>query len=302
MFRHTALRLRPFWFSMSLLTLAFLLLPSAARAQLNPQYGTTAACSAMTVGTPAYGPDGGGLNSFVPFPSTSAWNINISAAATDPNNTALTGVWSTAGGYQLIPLFGAYPSDGGIPYIVVNSAATPSVPVDVIDSADQSDVVVAPLPGSDAVPIESDESDCAGWPDDHLSNAHMLVLDTAQCWLYETYNTNRCNGLYDASSEAIWDMTDSESRPWGWTSADAGGLPVFAGLARYDEANSGVINHALAFTMNPTAGDSNGGYFVLPASASNSTNTTADLLPMELGCVCTPASTSPATLPPIRPS
>ena len=108
----------------------------------------------------------------------------------------------------------------------------------------------------------------------------MLVLDAAQCWLYETYNTNRCNGLYDASSEAIWDMTGSESRPWGWISADAGGLPVFAGLVRYDEANSGVINHALAFTMNPTAGDASGGYFVLPASASSSTNTTADLLPM----------------------
>src|SRR5208337_4260052 len=51
-------------------------------------------------------------------------------------------------------------------------------------------------------------------------------------------------------------------------------------LVRYDEANSGVINHALAFTMSPTAGDSNGGYFVLPASYSNSSNTTANLLPM----------------------
>jgi LysM repeat protein len=282
MSRLVAFRVRPLQFSLTHLALALacLLLPIAARAQLNPQYGSLSACSNMTVGTPAYGPNGGGLNSFVPFPSTNAWNTNISTASIDPNSTALTGVWATAGNYPLTPLFGELPSDGGIPYIVVNSAATPSVPINVIDSWNQSDVVIAPIPGSDAVPIEGDGSDCAGWPDDHITNAHALVLDAAQCWLYETYNTNRCNGFYNASSEAIWDMTESESRPWGWTSADAGGLPVFAGLVRYDEANSGVINHAIAFTMNPTAGDASGGYFVLPASAANSSNTTVNLLPM----------------------
>ncbi len=276
MSRLVALRACTLQFSLSLLTLACVLLPMAAWAQ----DGSLTACANMTVGTPAYGPDGGGLNGFVPFPSTNAWNTNIYSAATDSNSSNYAGVWSSAGGYSLTPSFGEYPSDGGIPYIVVDSTATPSVPINVIDSVDQSDVVVAPLPGSDAVPIEGDESDCAGWPDDLISNAHMLVLDRAQCWLYETYNTNRCNGLYDASSETIWDMSQSESRPYDWISADAGGLPVFAGLVRYDEANSGVINHALAFTMNPTAGDSNGGYFVQPATNSESTNTTANLLPM----------------------
>jgi hypothetical protein len=38
-------------------------------------------------------------------------------------------------------------------------------------------------------------------------------------------------------------------RPAGWTSADAAGLPILAGLVRYDEVESGEITHALRFTV-----------------------------------------------------
>src|SRR5262249_54544613 len=41
-------------------------------------------------------------------------------------------------------------------------------------------------------------------------------------------------------------------RPAGWTSADAAGLPIFPGLARYDEVTAGVIPHALRFTVSKT--------------------------------------------------
>jgi hypothetical protein len=41
-------------------------------------------------------------------------------------------------------------------------------------------------------------------------------------------------------------------RPSGWTSADAAGLPILAGLARFDEINSGEITHALRFTASHT--------------------------------------------------
>ena len=37
--------------------------------------------------------------------------------------------------------------------------------------------------------------------------------------------------------------------PEGWTSADAAGLPILPGLARRDEADSGVIRHALRITV-----------------------------------------------------
>ena len=38
-------------------------------------------------------------------------------------------------------------------------------------------------------------------------------------------------------------------RPRGWTSADAAGLPILPGLARYDEVKRGRIKHALRITV-----------------------------------------------------
>lgn len=266
------------------LATCFVLFLSAAyvSAQQNPQYGSLEACHNMQVGSPTYGLHGGNLNGFLPFEKTNMWNTRIDKAPIDPNSGTLAAVWAAAGGYKLHPTFGASPADGGIPYIVVDSRQTPLAPINVIDYATESDVVVAPYPGGDTVPIEGDAADCAGWPDTYISDAHTLVLDRNTCWLYETFNTNRCNGSFNASSETIFDMTKNQfvSRPWGWTSADAAGLSIFAGLVRYDEAASGVINHALRFTMEHTEGDSNGGYFVLPASHAASSNTTANLLPM----------------------
>ena len=211
-------------------------------------------CTGMALG------DGASLNGFVPFPSTNVWNTNIASAPVDPNSNAITSVPGFAG----LSLHHDFWSDYGMPYVVVDSTTTPSVPINVIDYASESDVVVAPYPAT--APIEGYPADCSGWPDTYTGDAHVLVLDRANCFLYETFNTHRCNGLYNASSETIWDMTNYETRPWGWTSADAAGLPVFPGLVRYDEIASGAIKHALRFTMAQTRDDANGGYFVYPAS------------------------------------
>ena len=103
---------------------------------------------------------------------------------------------STVGAATKIhPNFGQSPADGGIPYIVVDSTQTPAVPLNIIAYGGNSDVVVAPYPAGDAVPIEGDETDCSGWPDTYLGDAHSLVFDRATCWIYETYNTNRCTGF-----------------------------------------------------------------------------------------------------------
>jgi hypothetical protein len=218
----------------------------------------TGSCKVMSLGANA------SLNSFVPFPASNIWNTNISAAPLDPNNTLIT----TAAGFAGLHLHHNFSSvtggNVGIPYIVVDSSTTAMVPINVIDYADQSDVTAAPYP-LDA-PIEDNPADCSGWPDKYEGDAHVLVLDRATCTLYETYNTHRCNGAWNASSETIWDMDNYEQRPWSWTSADAAGLPIFPGLIRYDEIQAGAINHAIRFTMQQTKNDSNNGYFVYPAS------------------------------------
>jgi hypothetical protein len=208
----------------------------------------------MSLGTNA------NLNGYVPFPTTNVWNTNIAAAPVDPNSAAIT----SASGFAGLHLHHDFWSTDGMPYMVVDSTATPSVPINVIDYASESDVVVGPYPSN--APIEGAPDDCSGWPDTYVGDSHMLVLDRATCFLYETYNTHRCKGAYSAASETIWDMNNYETRPWGWTSADAAGLPIFPGLVRYDEIASGAINHAIRFTMAQTKNDANNGNFVYPAS------------------------------------
>jgi len=220
----------------------------------------------MSVGTSVAGT--ADMNGFVPFQNAttglvSQWNTNIANAAVDPNNAAI----QTTAGYSGLSThvnFGSSPGDGGIPFMIVDSSSTPKVPIYVYDYASNSDNVVAPYPNN--VPIEGAAADCSGWPDTYQSDSHTNVLDRYTCWDYETYNTNRCNGLYDASEEAIWDMTNGNYRPWGWTSTDAAGLSVMAGLVKYDEAASGTIKHAIRMTMQQTKNDANEGYFVEPAS------------------------------------
>ena len=215
-------------------------------------------CSGMSTG------NGASLNGFVPFPSLAAWNTDISSAPLDPNNSAITSAAGFAGLHLHHDFSSTSGGNYGIPYVVVDSSQTPLVPISVVDYASESDVAMAPFPIT--APIEGSPADCDGWPDTYVGDSHVLVLDRSTCFLYETFNTHRCNGQWSASSETIWDMQSFEQRPWGWTSADAAGLAIFPGLVRYDEVASGAINHAIRFTMQQTKNDANGGYFVEPAS------------------------------------
>jgi hypothetical protein len=133
--------------------------------------------------------------------------------------------------------FGSGLWDGGpigIPITVVDSS-TPLSSVD-FEYDDESDAGPYPIPKG--VPIE-------GGPDAD-GDRHALIVDSETCTLYELF------ALYpswSAGSGAIWDLESNDLRPRGWTSADAAGLPILPGLARYDEVASGSIDHALRFTV-----------------------------------------------------
>lgn len=252
--------------------------PQAANAELNLTIDappTQAACSVISTG------DNASLNGFVPFPASSAWNTDISSAPLDPSSTAITTSAEFAGMHLHHDFSSVAGGNYGIPYTVVDSSSTPLVSINVIDYATESDVALAPYPAT--APIEGAPTDCSGWPDTYNGDAHVLVLDRNTCVLYETFNTHRCSGAWSASSETIWDMKTAEQRPWGWTSADAAGLAIFPGLVRYDEVATGVIHHAIRFTMPHTLSDANGGYFVSPAShAAGNNSSTYNVMGMRI--------------------
>ena len=77
---------------------------------------------------------------------------------------------------------------------------------------------------------------------------HVIVLDRSTCTDYELYAAHPHTGYWTAGSGAIFDLGSDRLRPAGWTSADAAGLPILPGLARYSEVAAGAIDHALRFT------------------------------------------------------
>src|SRR5436305_10026091 len=72
-------------------------------------------------------------------------------------------------------------------------------------------------------------------------------------------------------------MRSNRLRHEGFTSADAAGLSIVAGLARYDEVRAGAIRHALRFTVEETQRG-----YIHPATHFASGRTDPNLPPMGL--------------------
>jgi hypothetical protein len=125
----------------------------------------------------------------------------------------------------------------GIPYNVVGST-TPRYTVSFY-YADESDAGPYPIPNNPLIEGGSDR--------------HLLAWDTNACYLYEIFDASVSGTMWSGGSGAIWDLRSNALRPDGWTSADAAGLPILPGLARYDEVAAGLIAHALRFTTPYTA-------------------------------------------------
>ena len=190
-------------------------------------------CASMALG------QGVSLNGFIPFPADSAWNQDVRNAPVDPNSGAIINFIGS--NTPLHPDFGAGQFGGqsiGIPYMVVSGS--PLVKIHFTAYGDESDPGPMPVPKN--APIE-------GYPKPS-GDRHVLVLDRDNCWLYELFGAHVLkSGNWNAASAAVWDLLNDEQRPYTWTSADAAGLPIFSGLARYDEVAAGAIAHALRFTL-----------------------------------------------------
>jgi len=175
------------------------------------------------------------------FPATNAWNQRVDALPVAADSAQLVqSIGLTTG---LHPDFGSGLWDGGpigIPFDVV-SKSTPRSRVR-FGYADESDKGPYPIPRS--VHIEG------GAHSD--GDRHALLVDRSACKLYELYDLRRSGSVWTAGWGAIFNLRTNALRPAGWTSADAAGLPIFAGLARYDEVARGRIDHALRFTVQHT--------------------------------------------------
>ncbi len=168
------------------------------------------------------------------LPADNVWNAPVDALPRHPDSARL--IRGIGLGDHLHPDFsdaGGY----GIPINVVGSS-TPRRAVR-FEYAGESDRVRYPIPARPRIERGSDR--------------HVLMLDRDSCRLYELFAAARTpSGGWRAGSGAVFDLRSNALRPAGWTSADAAGLPILPGLARYDEVARGSIDHAPRFTAERT--------------------------------------------------
>jgi hypothetical protein len=175
------------------------------------------------------------------FPENNFWNTPVDSLPTHPSSDNWVNSIGRTRGFHMD--FGSGTWDGGpigIPYNIVSGSSITKSNVSFYYPS-ESDPGPYPIPSNPKIE----------WGSDH----HILIVDSDDCKLYEIYDAWKSNGKWNGGSGAIWDLNTNDLRPDTWTSADAAGLPILPGLARYEEVAAGVIRHALRFTTNCTAND-----------------------------------------------
>jgi hypothetical protein len=222
--------------------------------------------AALLTGVSAYALRLPGVRRCPVFPTNNAWNQRVDKLPVASDSAQL--IASIGLNAPVHADFGSGTWDGGpigIPFDVV-SRTTPRSRVSFL-YADESDRVRYPIPRN--VHIE-------GGPQ-ATGDRHAILVDKSGCRLYELYDLQHTTHGWTAGSGAVWSLRSNHLRPAGWTSADAAGLPIFPGLARWDEASRGVIDHALRFTAPRTRRA-----YVYPARHFASSSTDPALPPMGL--------------------
>jgi len=199
------------------------------------------------------------------FSEDNVWNTPIDTLPVDSNSQSYITTIGAARGLHAD--FGSGLWDGGpigIPYVAV-SGSQAKVGI-TFDYADESDPGPYPIPPD--APIEGGSQS--------TGDRHVLVLDKDHCILYELYSAYpQTNGTWQAGAGAVYNLNSNSLRPSTWTSADAAGLPILPGLARYDEVAAGEIRHALRFTAQQTRNT-----FIWPARHEASSRTEQQYPPM----------------------
>ena len=173
------------------------------------------------------------------FPTDNPWRQDLTSAPVDPYSTQILGKYLNTG---LHADFGSGLYEGkiiGIPFIVV-CGSQQKIPIVFRKNSYDDNYGSESDPGPYPIPLNAPIEPGDG---------HVIAVDKDNHMLYELYNAN-VNGIHwEASSGAVFNLNSNTLRTDGWTSADAAGLPIFAGLVRYDEMLTGSINHAIRFTL-----------------------------------------------------
>jgi hypothetical protein len=142
-------------------------------------------------------------------------------------------------------LFDVLPSFCHLPHLLPHAGFT---------GAPDSDTGTTAYPFFVGMKIEGDPKP-GGTPGALRNDQHAIVLEqgTSGCTSYEAWNCVVVSAPpFPCATGAVFDLTSNAIRPAGWTSADAAGLSILAGLVRLAEVQAGAVHHAIRMTFNVT--------------------------------------------------
>lgn len=212
------------------------------------------------------------------FPADNPWNTMI-----DGPNVQVTHAYDAniPQGTPLHPDLGGWTQGYGIPYEVV-PASQALQDIDFTLYADESDPGpmgwIGPNPntgggssGETMYPfftgmhIEGNPQP-GGAPGSLKGDQHGLVLQqgssASTCISYEAWNCVSGGGPpFQCANGAVFHLGSNALRPLGWTSGDAAGLSILAGLVKLSEVQAGAVHHAIRVSFNNIAAA-----YLLPAT------------------------------------
>jgi hypothetical protein len=224
-----AAKLKQYPFTLTILSLALLAVPAAGLFKISKPITRKLRPYIQHTESPAIHSAAG----CPMFPPDNVWNTPITNLPVDPMSAPYV---NTIGADK--PLHADFGARAGYEFALA-AGNEPNAAITFGEGAAESDMGPYRIP--DNAPIEP------------IGDHHLLAVDTAHCRLYELFLVDHTGPYHwTASSGAIFDLGSNHLRPLNWTSADAAGLPIVPGLARYDEVKTGAIRHALRFTTPKT--------------------------------------------------
>jgi hypothetical protein len=184
------------------------------------------------------------------FPVTNPWNECISNRPVLANSDAMIAQINSDVGSSRRKLFLFQEMN----YVLVPDSQLRK-PIAFFNYADESDLDGGtgtngwyPIPTH--LPVEGWPSQTGGqtlsqWQTNNDgSDRHALIVAPGAGSIWETWETALVGTNWEASNGAKFNLNTNGLRPDGWTSGDAGGLPMFPALVRYDECERGMVEHA----------------------------------------------------------
>jgi hypothetical protein len=215
-------------------------------------------------GIPAPIPPGRFISTCQLFPNPHSfyapYNTNIARYPVNPNSANYMATYTG----HLHANFG-YAPNTGFPINVV-PRNQPLVPVDFTKYPHESNPGPYPIPDNARIEGKNGGSD-----------RHLIVLQQGTCDDYEIFQAAYSRGAgWTGANGAKFNLTTGKHRKIGWTSADAAGTPIIAGLIRCDEIGDRRIGHAVNLVIAVPTQHA----YIFPATHWNGPSRNPDYLPM----------------------